>query len=157
MYLCDLGLGRDLEVATIEQMRDGAGTPMYMAPERLLRAPADEILCDLYSLGVTLFETLTLDRPFAVPEGLPLACLSAHLASAAPRRPRQINPEIPAVLETVILRAMARNPRNRHRSALELASELDRFPGRGSIPSLHAPGGRAYSGASGPHRLRLSQ
>ena len=69
VYLCDLGLGRDLEVATIEQMRDGAGTPMYMAPERLLRAPADEILCDLYSLGVTLFEALTLDRPFAVPDG----------------------------------------------------------------------------------------
>ena len=38
VYLCDLGLGRDLDVATPEQMRDGAGTPMYMAPERLLRA-----------------------------------------------------------------------------------------------------------------------
>ena len=36
-YLCDFGLGRDLEIATTEQMRDGAGTPMYMAPERLLR------------------------------------------------------------------------------------------------------------------------
>ena len=43
VYLCDFGLGRDLEIATPEQMRDGAGTPMYMAPERLLRATADEI------------------------------------------------------------------------------------------------------------------
>ena len=37
VYLCDFGLGRDLDVATAEQMRDGAGTPLYMAPERLLR------------------------------------------------------------------------------------------------------------------------
>ena len=138
VYLCDLGLGRDLEVATIEQMRDGAGTPMYMAPERLLRAPADEILCDLYSIGVTLFEALTLDRPFAVPEGLPLACLSGYLASAEPRRPRQLNPEIPAGLETVILRAMARNPTDRPRSALELAGELDQLLARGRVPARPA-------------------
>lgn len=156
VYLCDLGLGRDLEVATIEQMRDGAGTPMYMAPERLLRAPANEILCDLYSLGVTLFEALTLDRPFAVPEGLPLACLSGHLASAQPRRPRQINPEIPAVLENVILRAMARNPRDRYQSALELAGELDLLLASGRVPALRAPGGRVHQPASGSHRVRLS-
>ena len=58
VYLCDFGLGRDLDVATPEQMRDGAGTPMYMAPERLLHVAADEIKCDIYSMGVTLFEAL---------------------------------------------------------------------------------------------------
>ena len=62
-------------------MRDGAGTPMYMAPERLLRVAADEIKCDIYSMGVTLFEALTLERPFQVPE---------HVASAgAAGVPRQ--------------------------------------------------------------------
>ena len=59
VYLCDFGLGRDLDVATSEQMRDGAGTPIYMAPERLLMFAADEIKCDIYSMGVTLFEALT--------------------------------------------------------------------------------------------------
>ena len=156
VFLCDLGLGRDLEVATIEQMRDGAGTPMYMAPERLLRAPADEILCDLYSLGVTLYEALTLDRPFAVPAGLPLSCLSGYLASARPRRPRRLNPEIPASLETLILRAMARNPADRPQSALELAAELDKFPAQGAVPAPHAASGRARLAATRPHRVRPS-
>jgi serine/threonine-protein kinase len=143
VYLCDLGLGRDLEVATVDQMRDGAGTPMYMAPERLRRAPADEILCDLYSIGVTLFEALTLHRPFAVPQELPSVCLSSHLASASPRRPRQLNPEIPAVVEAVILRAMARDPRDRHQSALEFAGELDRHLRRSRVPGIESPGGHS--------------
>src|SRR5271157_2974243 len=130
VYLCDLGLGRDLEIATSEQMRDGAGTPMYMAPERLLKAPANEILCDLYSLGVTLFETLTLGRPFDPPGELPLACLSARLASTEPKEPRKLKPDLPADLEAIILKAMSRNPRDRHQSAQEIAGELDQFLAR---------------------------
>ena len=127
VYLCDLGLGRDLEVATAEQMRDGAGTPMYMAPERLLKAPADEILCDVYSLGVTLFETFTLQRPFELPSGIPLPCVGSCLAGMAPRRPRDLRPDLPPRLEAIILKAMARNPQHRHRSAGELASDLEQF------------------------------
>ena len=127
VYLCDLGLGRDLQIATCEQMRDGAGTPMYMAPERLLKAPANEILCDLYSLGVTLFETFTLGRPFDTSGELPLACLSAKLARAEPKAPRKLKPELPADLEAIILKAMSRDPQNRHQSAQEIACELDQF------------------------------
>jgi serine/threonine-protein kinase len=127
VYLCDLGLGRDLEFATTEQMRDGAGTPMYMSPERLLRAPADEIRSDVYSMGVTLFEALTLGRPFDNPEGVPITAVSAFLARARPRAPRAVAPRIPLALEAIILKAMARSPIDRHRSAGELAVELDRF------------------------------
>ncbi len=130
VYLCDLGLGRDLQIATCEQMRDGAGTPMYMAPERLLKAPANEILCDLYSLGVTLFETFTLGRPFDTSGELPLACLSAKLARAEPKAPRKLKPELPADLEAIILKAMSRDPQNRHQSAQEIACELDQFLAR---------------------------
>jgi serine/threonine-protein kinase len=127
VYLCDLGLGRDLEFATSDQMRDGAGTPMYMAPERLLRAAADEILCDLYSMGVTLFETFTLGRPFETPASLPLAFLPAHLARSKPRPPSEVKPGLPTELEKIIQKAMARLPRDRHHSAQELASDLDHF------------------------------
>jgi len=125
VYLCDLGLGRDLEFATPQQMRDGAGTPMYMAPERLLKEPADEILCDLYSLGATLFEFVTLRRPFEPPDGLPMGCLPVYLASTLPRRPRTLNPRVPADLEALILKAMARDPRHRFQSAEEFAAALD--------------------------------
>ena len=96
VYLCDFGLGRDLDVATAEQMRDGAGTPLYMAPERLLRLCADEIKCDIYSMGVTLCETLTLDRPFRVPEDLALPALAPFLARAEPIPPSVLDPHFPA-------------------------------------------------------------
>ncbi|MFO0893250.1 MAG: serine/threonine-protein kinase [Isosphaeraceae bacterium] len=155
VYLCDLGLGRDLEFATPQQMRDGAGTPMYMAPERLLKAPADEMLCDLYSLGVTLFESVTLDRPFQPPDGLPVGCLSVYLASSLPRRPGILKPGIPAELEAVILKAMARAPEHRYRSADELASTLDRLAHR-LDPSAPPPVGNASgSQTHGPRVGRL--
>src|SRR5512135_2311096 len=66
VFLCDFGLARDLDVATPAQLRDGAGTPLYMPPERLLRSPADEVRCDIYALGATLFEALTLVPVFQV-------------------------------------------------------------------------------------------
>ena len=87
VYLCDFGLGRDLEIATIEQMRDGAGTPMYMAPERLLRIPADEVRCDIYSMGATLFEALTLERPIEIHDYVTFQALPTFLATAPVRRP----------------------------------------------------------------------
>lgn len=162
VYLCDLGLGRDLDVATPEQMRDGAGTPMYMAPERLLRQSADEMLCDIYSLGVTLFETFTLRRPFRPPDGIPLACLSAYLARAAPCHPADLRPGIPSDLDSLVRKAMSREPAARYHSALELASELDRFvvrlsfrPGRplsgrpNSVPAPHLAEG-SIDGAGHP-------
>jgi eukaryotic-like serine/threonine-protein kinase len=107
VYLCDFGLGRDLDVATAQQMRDGAGTPFYMAPERLLMFVADEIKCDIYSMGVTLCEALTLKRPFEVPDDLAFPALAAFPG--------------------IIMKAMARDPRQRHDSVRELAGDLDRF------------------------------
>jgi serine/threonine-protein kinase len=151
VYLCDLGLGRDLEVATAEQMRDGAGTPMYMAPERLLKAPADEILCDIYSMGVTLFEAVTLDRPFQPPEGMPMSCLTVYLASTEPRRPADLKAGLPCELERIILKAIAREPGDRHRSAQELSADLDLFLVHWSFRHLRAASESPRNGSRGPH------
>jgi eukaryotic-like serine/threonine-protein kinase len=127
IYLCDFGLGRDLDVATREQMRDGAGTPMYMAPERLLMFAADEIKCDIYSMGVTIFEALLLEKPFRMPAHLAPTCLAPHLATAEPKRARQIDPDFPPELETVIMKAMERDPARRFESARDLAFALRHF------------------------------
>ncbi len=127
VYLCDFGLGRDLDVATSQQMRDGAGTPLYMAPERLLRFAADEIKCDIYSMGVTLCEALTLKRPFQVPDDLPFPALAPFLARAEPVHPRVLDPGFPEDLAAIVMKAMARDPRQRHDSVRELAGDLDRF------------------------------
>jgi eukaryotic-like serine/threonine-protein kinase len=152
VYLCDFGLGRDLEVATPQQMRDGAGTPMYMAPERLLRVTADEIKGDIYSMGVTIFEALTLSRPFQVPEYVTFSALPAFLAGAQPRRPSEVQRDLPEDLEAIILRAMDRNPVRRYESADELAEDLRHLAlrwtsrnGRVSLDGPHRPCAR------GPH------
>jgi len=155
VFLCDLGLGRDLKIATREQMRDGAGTPMYMAPERLLKAPANEILCDLYSLGVTLFETFTLGRPFDPPGELPLACLSAKLASTEPKEPRKLKPDLPTDLEAIILKAMARNPRDRYQSAQEIASVLDQFLARRWSRARRIKPDHAKAGGQSAHIVKI--
>jgi serine/threonine protein kinase len=151
VFLCDLGLARDLDVATAEQMRDGAGTPMYMAPERLLRGLADEVLCDIYSLGVTLFETFTLSRPFRPPDDLPLACLSAYLAGAEPVKPGEVRPDLPADLAMLVRKAMARDPAERHPSAQDLAADLDRFLDRMALPANRSGSQPAPSSGAGPH------
>ena len=98
-----------------------------MAPERLLRLSADEIKCDIYSLGVTLCEALTLDRPFRIPEDLALPALAHFMARAEPIPPSVLDPQFPADLEAIVMKAMARNPRDRHDSAAELADDLERF------------------------------
>ncbi|WP_337173398.1 serine/threonine-protein kinase [Paludisphaera sp.] len=124
-FLCDLGLGRDLDHATVDQMRDGAGTLLYMAPERLLKAPADEVLADVYSMGATAFEALTLGRRLETIRGVPTPALPPMLARARPRAPREVDPNLPASLEVVLLRALERAPGDRHRSAGELADDLE--------------------------------
>lgn len=138
VYLCDLGLGRDLEVATLEQMRDGAGTPQFMAPERLLKAPADEERSDIYSMGATIFEALTLERLHDLPPGLPSQAFGPYIIASTPRAPRALNPALSPALEAVILKATARDPADRHASADDLAEDLLRaLPDAG--PSPDAP------------------
>jgi len=126
VYLCDFGLGRDLDVATPYQLIDGAGSPLYMAPERLLRQPADEIRCDVYSLAISLGEALTLTPPFTIPETVPRDQWPAFLASAKPKRLGVFRPEL-ASLEPTLLRASAKNPAERHPTAAHLADALERF------------------------------
>ena len=139
VYLCDFGLGRDLDIATSEQMRDGAGTPIYMAPERLLMFTADEIKCDIYSMGVTLFEALTLEKPFRVPAHVTAPGLAPFLAAAEPRVEKLHDGDFPEELGAVIMKAMARDPGCRYDSAADLAGSLDQFAASRKLASRHAP------------------
>jgi serine/threonine protein kinase len=150
VFLCDFGLARDLDVATPEQLRDGAGTPLYMPPERLLRCPADEVRCDVYALGATLYEAVTLVPPVQVPDSLPWPAWTSYLASTTPARPQSVRPSIPDALDAIILRAMAHDPCHRHPTAACLADDLERFLARvpeigGSARSPAAPGERGPS------------
>lgn len=98
------------------------GTLRYLAPEGL-RGIADE-RSDVYSLGMTLHELLALEPGFTAENR---AALIEKVEAGAPRTLREILPQIPAPLETIVLKATCKDPAQRYRSALELAADLDRF------------------------------
>lgn len=127
VYLSDFGLSRDLDGPPPLTPLYGTGTPLYMAPEKLTACPSDDTLCDVYALGVTLFEAVTRAHPLTIPEGLAPSDWVAHIAVATPSTPRAVNPRVPESLEAVILKAMNRDPARRYPSASALADDLERL------------------------------
>ena len=101
------------------------GTPAYMAPEQIAakRMHVDR-RADVYSLGVTFFECLTLQRPFeaSTREGLYQA-----ITFKEPQNPNRLNPAISSDIRVVLLKALEKDPDARFQTALELAEELRRI------------------------------
>ncbi len=122
VWVTDFGLAKLVDVDGLTASGDILGTLQYLAPE-CLNGKADP-RSDVYGLGATLYELLTLEPPY--PCDSP-ARLVRQLADRDPPRPRQINPDIPRDLETIVLKAMAREPARRYASALELARDLRAF------------------------------
>lgn len=124
--ILDFGLARDLgsELPTLTRTGDVFGTPAYMAPEQV--APGDTLpdrRCDVWALGVTLYECLTLTRPFESPtrEGLFNAILDG-----TPIDVRRLNPAVPDDLAVVLQTAIEKDPARRYATAEDLAEELRR-------------------------------
>jgi tetratricopeptide (TPR) repeat protein len=120
--LADFGLARD-PTAGVTLEGAVAGTPAYMSPERADGRTAGGAPGDVYALGVTLYEALTGEVPF---RGAPHMVLR-QAAQDEPRPPRRLNDKVPRDLETVCLKAMAKEPAARYPSAAALADDLRRF------------------------------
>jgi hypothetical protein len=120
--LTDFGLARPTDDAE-RLTSDGAvvGTPAYMAPEQAAGQP-DRIgpWTDLYSVGVLLYRMLTGRLPF---EGPGLAVL-AQIVNDRPPPPSSLRPDLDRALEAVLLRALARDPKERYQSAREFREAL---------------------------------
>jgi tetratricopeptide (TPR) repeat protein len=115
--------------------RVGAGTPAYVSPEQARGEPLDE-RTDLFSFGAVLYEMATGQRAF--PGTTPAVVYDAVL-NRAPLAPGELNPELPAELETVILRALEKDRAARYQTSSELAADLRRIRRRtlgASSPTL---------------------
>jgi hypothetical protein len=113
--VADFGLAKDMGEASLSISGEALGTPHYMSPEQAgaLASRVDE-RTDVYSLGVTLYELLTLSRPF---EGDTVAQLMARIASSEAPHPR--------ALGDVVLKGMAKDPSQRYRTASEFMTDLE--------------------------------
>ena len=125
LRLVDFGLARDESLGELTLTGEVAGTPHYMSPEQA-RAKRNAIdhRTDVYSLGVVLYEMLTLQRPF---EGDSAEEVLSQILSKDPLPLRRRNPRIPRDLAVVCDTAMAREPRDRYPTAAALAADLRRF------------------------------
>jgi len=120
IWIADFGLATALEDDAVTRTGDIVGTLRYMAPERF-HAQVDA-RSDIYSLGLTLYELLTLQPAFADTDGNRMIHKIAH---EEPTCPRKLNAEIPRDLETIVLKAIAREPAHRYQSAAEMAADLE--------------------------------
>jgi serine/threonine protein kinase len=102
------------------------GTIAYAAPEQLTNGTVDR-RSDVYSLGVVVFEMLTGRVPFDAPDAVSIVTM--HLFSHAPR-PSQFRPELPAWVDLVVGRALAKRPEDRWQSMAEFGAAIDAGDGR---------------------------
>src|SRR5215218_7083921 len=150
--VADFGIARAADATTISHTGDILGSAKYMSPEQAVGeqvGPAS----DIYSLGVVLYEMLTGRVPFEVetPADVPI-----RHADGPPHRPRELNPEVPVGMDTIVMRLLAKDPENRYSSAAELIEELGRM--QHGLPPVVSSGEKVTSAAlTTPETLILPQ
>jgi tetratricopeptide (TPR) repeat protein len=125
LWVTDFGLAQVQSDVRVTMTGDLVGTLRYMSPEQALaqRVVIDH-RTDVYSLGATLYELLTLQPPF---DGGDRQELLRQIAFEEPKPPRRVNKAVPAELETIVLKAMEKNPADRYATAKALADDLRRY------------------------------
>ena len=125
LWITDFGLARYRSDLSLTHTGDMVGTLRYMSPEQALarRGVVDQ-RTDIYSLGVTLYEVLTLRPSF---DGHDHQELLRQIALDEPPLLHRLNPTVPRDLETIVLKAMAKDLSNRYATAQELGADLRRF------------------------------
>lgn len=120
LFLTDFGIAKLLESASPRLTQTDAimGTPAYISPEQAQAGPVDR-RSDIYSLGIILYEMVTGRVPFVA--DTPLAVILKHVSDPLPL-PSLLKPDIPAAIEKVILKALAKDPKDRFASAAEFLS-----------------------------------
>jgi hypothetical protein len=146
--VADFGIARAAEASTISNFGDILGSAKYMSPEQAAGEPVGPA-SDLYSLGVILYEMLTGTVP--IEAGTP-ADVSARRADELSPHPREVNPEIPEGVDTLVMRLLSRDPAERYGSAAEHIEELRRI--RDGLSPVASLGDDATTAALAPPAAR---
>ncbi|SOD70828.1 serine/threonine-protein kinase [Jatrophihabitans sp. GAS493] len=120
----DFGIARALSdnSATVTQTAAVIGTAQYLSPEQA-RGESVDARSDVYSTGCLLYELITGHPPFTGDS--PVAVAYQHVRETAPS-PSSVDPTIPRALDSIVMKALAKNPLNRYQSAAEMRSDLQR-------------------------------
>ena len=125
LWISDFGLARIRGDSDLTASGDMIGTLRYMSPEQVLgRRGLIDHRSDIYSLGATLYELLTLAPAH---DGEDRATILKKISLEDPIVPRKRDPMIPVDLEKIVLKALAKDPLERYATAGELAEDLGRF------------------------------
>ena len=120
----DFGIARAVadEAATMTQTASVIGTAQYLSPEQA-RGETVDARSDVYSTGCLLYELITGSPPFQGDS--PVAVAYQHVRESAPV-PSSINPAVPRALDSIVMKALAKNPMNRYQSAADMRADLQR-------------------------------
>lgn len=124
-YVMDFGLAREVQAAGMTITGFAMGTPSYMSPEQA-RGDTTRIdrRTDIYSIGATLYEALTLQPPHNADSSM---AILNKVISEEPALPRKLNPSIPVDLEKIVMKCLEKEPERRYESAKALADDLGRY------------------------------
>lgn len=158
--LIDLGLVKDAEgPSTLTRTGQFVGTPRYASPEQVRGSASLDRRSDIYTLGVTMWEQLTLKPMYSTAQSdssahattatPPSEELLQQILEAEPRPIRTFQPAIPAKLDAIVLRCLRKRPAERYTTAVELAKDLRDFLATDSVEAQ----ARALSPAFSSHTV----
>lgn len=125
LRVSDFGLARIAEQPGVTMTGEVIGSPLYMSPEQILGGPSKvDHRTDIYSLGATMYEWLTLQPPYP---GETREQVIRMIAGSEPSPLRAINAKVPVDLETICMKAIARDRSRRYQTAAEFRDDLRRF------------------------------
>ena len=139
--ITDFGLARSADDASLTREGDVLGTPQYMSPEQARGEPMDH-RADLFSLGCVMYAMAAGRSPFRAETSM---AVLRRVCEDRPRPLRDLNPDVPAWLEGIVAKLLAKEPADRFRSADEVAGLLERClahlqqPKQNPLPDLPEP------------------
>ena len=146
-FLADFGVAR-IETSTLTQAGTTVGTLSYMSPEQVKGQTVDK-RSDIFALGVILYELLTGKKPFG---GDNMSTIVYRIVNEEPQRVTEINKELHGGYESVVRRALAKNPEDRYQSCREMIADLEN-PSRMAEATLAYEFGQEAGGVSKKRKM----